>query len=278
MKKRFGVIGDPVSHSLSPVIHHHFLSQFQIDGDYQKIHIKANEFDQKIYELKEQNLDGFNITVPFKTAILPFLDELSEEAKNIGAVNTVVNESGKWIGYNTDGFGFVQMIKNMDINLSNQKIAIIGAGGSTKSIYYYLIKEQPLLVDIANRTVEKAIKLIDRYQSNYSRNQAMSLEELEENISQYDIVIQTTSVGMVPKLNDMPIQLRNLNEGAFVFDIIYTPYETKFLKEAKKRGAICCNGLDMLLYQAAYAFYIWTKRMPNIELAKEQIMKTIKGA
>ncbi|WP_050180955.1 shikimate dehydrogenase [Domibacillus robiginosus] len=263
MKKLYGVIGDPIGHSMSPDMHNDSFSALQIDAHYQPFHIKSEDLKTAVAGMKAIGLSGFNVTVPHKTAIMPLLDEIDPLAQAIGAVNTVVREENRFIGYNTDGEGFVRGLnEEYGSSVLDKKIAIIGAGGAARAIYYTLSQQGSIRVDIANRTPEKAEELKNRCPYPVE-TVLLSLEELEKQLGHYDILIQTTSIGMSPKVSETPISVANIRPDAFVSDIIYNPAETMIMKEAKKQGARVQNGLKMFVYQGALAFEKWTGVLPD---------------
>ncbi|NCU17483.1 shikimate dehydrogenase [Pallidibacillus pasinlerensis] len=274
-----GVIGDPVEHSLSPVIHEEFFRITGVQGKYKKFYIKKGMLNEGVKKLLNIGVSGFNVTVPHKEDIIPLLDEIDETARKIGAVNTVKVEKGKLIGYNTDAEGYILSLKQKDPTFHNKKTLIIGAGGAAKAIYYALVNNNVKSIDICNRSLNKAEELIkasNRILGEESR--VYSLPEVEGKINEFDILIQTTSVGMSPNTNASPISLENLQgNGKIASDIIYTPNETKFLQEAKEKGALTFNGVNMLLYQAALAFEIWTNKRPPIDTARELMLKQLEG-
>ncbi|MFD1705478.1 shikimate dehydrogenase [Siminovitchia sediminis] len=277
MKKLFGVIGDPISHSLSPVMHNRELNELGIDAYYHPFHIKGEDLKTAVEGMKVMGMNGFNITIPHKTAIIPLLDKVDPLAEAIGAVNTVVRENGLFVGYNTDGEGFVASLKeDWKDDLSGEKTLIVGAGGAAKAIYYTLLSKGVHQVDIANRTVQTAKNLIEN-QPYQADSQALSLKEAEASIGKYSLIIQTTSIGMEPDIYSSPISLQGLTPGAFVSDIIYNPGETQFLKEAARYGATTQNGLAMLVYQGALAFEKWTNTKPNVTRMKETIQHCLGG-
>lgn len=277
MKKLYGVIGDPIAHSLSPAMHNKELKELGINAYYHPFHILKQDLKTAIEGMKVIGVNGFNITVPHKAAIIPLLDKIDPLAKAIGAVNTVVKEEGQFVGYNTDGVGFVESLKeDWKEDLTNDKTLIIGAGGAAKAIYYTLLSMGVQQVDICNRTIQKAEALIaaQPYDAN---SKALSLEEAESNMGDYSLVIQTTSIGMDPDIAQSPLSLKNLKPAAFVSDIIYNPRETKFLKQAVEQGAKTQNGLGMLVYQGALAFEKWTNKKPEVRRMKQTISNYLGG-
>ncbi|RFU66175.1 shikimate dehydrogenase [Bacillus sp. V59.32b] len=277
MKQIYGVIGDPIEHSMSPDIHNDAFNTQNIKAYYHHFHVRSDLLSDAVRGMKAIGISGFNVTIPHKEAIIPLLDEVEEVALAIGAVNTVVNQNGKFIGYNTDGKGFLQALTEQYAStLAGKKILIVGAGGAARGIYFTLVKEGIHTVDIANRTPEKAERLVaDCPFEKASR--ALSISEAEQNLGDYDIIIQTTSVGMSPKLEETPIETANIKKGAFVSDIIYNPLQTKLLTAAEQQGASIQNGLGMFAYQAAFAFEIWTGVFPDVERMKQIVLNKLGG-
>jgi len=256
------LIGYPIKHSLSPWIHEQFLERSHLKGIYKIHEIPSDEsFTDHINQLKLEQVNGFNITVPYKVKIMSYLDRLDPETERIGAVNTVVNHNGQWVGYNTDGIGYVRSLESehpsLKNNRSNTRVMIIGAGGAARGIYDAFLQSGYRLVDIANRTRESADAIAQLNQTGAKTN-VKSLQDALNTISHYDVIVQTTSVGMRPHVDEIIIPLQEIKEGTIVSDIVYQPLETKFLKEAKKYGARVVHGHTMLLYQAQYAFELWT--------------------
>ena len=276
MEKLFAVLGDPLGHSMSPMMHNDLFSYYDIDAHYLPFQIKAENLEDAVKGLKAIGAAGFNVTVPHKSKIIPFLDEIDELALQIGAVNTVVNENGRLKGYNTDGQGFLTGLQLYVPSISGQKVLIIGAGGAAKAIYFTIAKNNPAKVDIANRTVDKAIKLVEECPFSAS-SKAISLQDANRDLGLYDLIIQTTMIGMAPKISESPITLTNLKKQAMVCDIIYNPLETQLLLEAKQMGARVQNGLDMFVYQGALAFERWTGIFPDVERMKKNVLGQLGG-
>lgn len=278
MSYKFGLIGYPIQHSLSPWIHDKFLSQLRLEGTYSiiEIHPENDSFDQEMERLRNSDLDGFNVTVPYKEKVIPYLDELDLQAKQIGAVNTIRSQDGKWIGYNTDGIGYVRSLVSAYPSIEQnkqQQILLLGAGGAAKGIYHALKFNHFSNITIANRSIERAqeIKKDDDVTS------VITLQEAEEQLSRYDLIIQTTSVGMKPHIDDTIISLEHVKEGAIVSDIVYQPLLTKFLQEAKRRSCPIHFGHTMLLYQAQYAFELWTGKLPEMTGLADELQSVLEG-
>lgn len=274
--KRFAVIGDPIKHSMSPYMHNDLFQHYQIDARYDRVHIEKGMLETGLELLKKDGLAGFNVTVPHKTDILPFLDELDPLCKEIGAVNTVVNEKEKWIGYNTDGAGYLAGILKVMPELKDKKTLMIGAGGAARAIYFTLAHHGVETIDIVNRTKVRAEQL--KAACPYPVQTAiLSAEAAEQQLGEYDLIIQTTSIGMSPEIDDSPLDVTNIKENALISDIIYNPLEPKILQEGKSRGAIVQNGIEMFVYQGALAFEKWLGLMPDTDRMRKNVRKQLGG-
>ncbi|MBB6445951.1 shikimate dehydrogenase [Bacillus benzoevorans] len=276
MKKLYGVIGDPIAHSMSPAMHNDLFEFYGMDAEMFPFHIKGPLLEDAVKGFRAINVAGFNITVPHKTAIMPFLDEIDPLAEAIGAVNTVVNKEGKLIGYNTDGTGYFEGIKQAVSDVEGKTVLLVGAGGAAKAIYYTMAYAGVERIDIANRTQQSAESLIEHCPYK-TQSEVMVITETKQDCSEYDIIIQTTSVGMHPRVNETPLHLRNVKEGAFVSDIIYTPLETRFLRQAREQGAITQNGIPMFVYQGALAFEKWMGIFPDADRMEAVVLRQLGG-
>lgn len=239
----------------------------------------TDDFSEKMRKLRAKEMDGFNVTVPYKQKIIPYLDEIDEEAEKMGAVNTVVKENDRWIGYNTDGRGYLRALKSKfpaQLEDRTKRILILGAGGAARGIYYALVHDGYTQIDIANRTKESALD-IAKLQDEQTETHVLTLDKAEQLTNQYDIFIQTTSVGMGQGNEDMIISLDGVKKSAIVSDIVYQPIETAFLKKAKSLGASVHYGHTMLLYQAQYAFEIWTNKHVPMNQMDEELQEILKG-
>jgi len=278
MSYLFGLIGYPIKHSLSPWIHQQFMEKANIIGEYNLFEINLEtDFKNEINKLRQKNINGFNVTVPYKETIINELDELDEQAQKIGAVNTVLNSNGKLIGYNTDGLGYVKSLEGAYPAIKNKElnILLLGAGGAARGIYNGLKSSGYLNVDIANRTLEKAEEI--KHTNISGMTNVLTLNEAEQVLDRYDIVIQTTSVGMKPNIDTQIISLDKLKSTAIISDIVYQPIMTQFLKEGKKRGASIHKGHTMLLYQAELAFNIWTEKQVEIGNMSLKLQTILEG-
>ncbi|MBA2873557.1 shikimate dehydrogenase [Thermaerobacillus caldiproteolyticus] len=277
MRKLYALIGCPVQHSLSPLMHNDAFHQLGIEAYYHAFHVEREQLEEAVKGIKALGISGINVTIPHKTAVIPFLDEVDETARRIGAVNTIVNENGRLIGYNTDGPGFVRALQEeVKVEVAGKRILLIGAGGAARGIYFTLVHCGAERIDICNRTVSKAQELIAESDVAIA-SAAYSLQEAEERLGDYDILINTTSVGLYPHVDEMPISLANMKEGTVVSDIIYNPLETKWLQEARTRKAIVQNGVGMFVYQGALAFEKWTGIFPNVQRMKQIVIQHLEG-
>ena len=253
MKKYF-VIGNPINHSLSPKLHNYWLKENNIDAIYDKKKIEEKNLQTIISEVKEKKINGINVTVPFKRAVIPYLDKLSPEAEQTQSVNTIILSNDNLVGHNTDILGFDKAIKNLNFDMRGKKILILGAGGVVPSIIFALNKMNVSKIIISNRTKEKAEDL---------KSQFHNLEVLEwGDINDFDVIINATSLG----LNKEPINLdfSKFANNKLFYDVIYNPEETNFLKEGKKLGNRTENGKLMFIYQAFEAFKLWHGIEPQI--------------
>lgn len=280
MQYQFGLIGYPIKHSLSPWIHERFLKNSELNGSYDIIEINSTDsFAEEIAKLKATGIDGFNVTVPYKEKIIDYLDEIDEQAKHIGAVNTVLNKNGKWIGYNTDGIGYVRSLESKYPEIAENKltnILILGAGGAAKGIYYGLVGAGYKNITIANRTVEKAVALMQEDTSG-TNHAVLTMDKAEQKVVEFDVIIQTTSVGMKPDVEQSVISFDTLKGTAIVSDIVYQPIVTSFLQQAGKCNNRIHLGHTMLLYQAQFAFEIWTGIKPVVGEMDQQLQNKLEG-
>lgn len=258
-------------------MHNDLFSLYGIDAHYHPFLVERGMLQEAVVGLKAIGAAGFNVTIPFKTEIMPLLDWIDPLAKEIGAVNTVVNHDGRLSGYNTDGPGFLKSLEEGFPQLENPSILVIGAGGAARAIYFTLEKTRPSVLDVCNRSLSKAESLAGESRLSVP-SAAVSIEEAAERINEYDIIIQTTSVGMHPETGVSPIGLGCLNRQVHAADIIYNPSETEFLKQARNRGAKTLNGLGMFVQQGALAFELWTGIKPDTDRMRETVLKQLGGA
>jgi len=254
--KKYLVIGNPINHSLSPKLHNYWLKENNIDAIYDKKRLDENELKNIISEIKKEKINGINVTVPFKKAVIPFLDELSPEAKDTQSVNTIYFQNGITIGHNTDIAGFELAIKYAKYDISNKKIFILGAGGVAPSIIYSLKKMKASKITLSNRTKEKAENIKKLFED-------LEIVDWGETID-FDMIINATSIGLNNE-DEIKIDFSSIGPNKFFYDVIYNPRETIFLKKAKLFGNKAENGKMMFIYQAHQSFTIWHKKMAKID-------------
>lgn len=268
--KKYAVVGHPIQHSKSPVIHHHFASEFSIDLIYERIDISPDNFSNEILALKKKGYLGLNITLPFKVDAFNICDKKSNKSQLTGSVNTISFINDNIIGDSTDGVGLVRDLQAKKIKLSNSRILLIGAGGAANGVMYDLIANNPNTIHILNRTLKKAQLMEERWQD-LAHQHDVNLDIVERkvsNIETYDLVINATSSALID--GSLPIPEEYFNTNTIYYDMTYG-VETPFLKAAKETGAKFYDGLGMLVEQAAESFFIWHQLKPNTEIILRQL-------
>ena len=274
MKKfSFGIIGKPLSHSLSPLLHNFWFKKYNVSANYSLLEITPDEIEETIKRIKKKELQGINVTVPYKQAVIPFLDLLVGDAKETLSVNTIMlNEEGKIVGDNTDvyGFeqGFISKLKNQ--NLEQSKVLILGAGGVTSSVIYALSKKRIKQIFVSNRTLKKAEEIKKRFPF----IEIIEWKNIEEKAKKIDILINATSLGL-KNGNNFDQEFKTTKSNLVYYDIIYNPEETEIIKKFKKRNIQTFNGLEMFIYQGQKSFSLWNKinPKPDKELSQTIISK-----
>ena len=253
--KKYLVIGNPIEHSLSPKLHNYWIKKNNIEAVYDKKQINERDIKFVIDEIKNEKINGINVTVPFKKLVIPFMDELSSEANESQSVNTIYFQSGKVIGHNTDISGFELGIKYSKYDVKNKIVFILGAGGVVSSIIIALKKMGAAKIIISNRTKTKAEDLKKIFNE---------LEIVDwEKTPNFDMIINATSIGLKNE-EGINLDYTSVGHNKFFYDLIYNPKETIFLKRAKLFGNKAENGKMMFIYQAHQAFTVWHKLMPDI--------------
>ncbi len=277
MTKIYGIIGDPVAHSLSPIIQNTAFKEMGLDCLYIPFQVKNFELRAAIKGIRALNIYGFNVTMPHKIAIIPFLDHLNMVAKRIGAVNTVINNEGILTGYNTDAMGFIKALRENGVEPRGKNVVVFGAGGVSRAICFALA-EIDCEISIANRTIDRAWQLANLV-SIVSSQKVKSFGTLSQNIhmvlDEADIVVNATSIGMEETIGKSIVTADLLNSSMVVFDTIYNPVETQLLKDAKKIGAKAIGGVDMLLWQGAIAFKKWTGVDAPFEIMANELNRVL---
>ena len=262
--KKYLVIGNPIQHSLSPELHNYWIKSNNIKAIYEKEKLEKNDLKYLVFRIKEKEIQGVNVTVPFKKTIIPFLDKLSVESENTQSVNTVFLENSKIVGHNTDIDGFELSMKKFKFDMLNKKVFILGAGGVVPSIIYALSKMKVSKIFISNRTKENAESLKDLFQD-------LNIIDWGD-VPDFDMVINATSLGL-KKDDEINIDFSSSGQNKFFYDVIYNPSETNFLRTGKKLGNLTQNGKLMFIYQAHSAFNIWHNVMPEIN---KEVLKLLK--
>lgn len=261
--KKFLVIGNPISHSLSPKLHNFWLKNYNIKAVYEKRKLEENNLKDLIDEIKLDHITGINVTVPFKKLIIPFVDELSKLASITQSVNTIYKKNEKIIGDNTDIGGFEKALRHINYNVSNKKVFLLGAGGVSSSIICSLQKMGAINITLTNRTKQKALEIKKTFQN-------INIIDWGETID-FDLIINATSLGL-NKDDKIELKLSENYNNKLFYDIIYNPYKTEFLKFGESKGSNIENGKLMFVYQAQLAFEIWHGIKPKIDSATIKLL------
>jgi len=256
MIKKYLVIGNPIEHSLSPKLHNYWFNQNNIKAVYDKKQLNESDIKEIISELRKEKINGINVTVPFKQSVIPFIDELSSEAKESQSVNTIYKENNKILGHNTDINGFELAIRKKSFDIKDKKVFILGAGGVVSSIILALRKMKVAEITLSNRTKEKT----ERLKNIFSNLKIVDWGEIPE----FNMIINATSLGLNEK-DEIKLDYEKIGPNKLFYDVIYNPKKTKFLSKAKEFGNQTENGKMMFIYQAHQAFTIWHKIMPKID-------------
>ncbi len=260
----FAVLGDPVSHSLSPVMHNTALSEVGYNGVYHAFKVK--DIGEAVSGIKALGIRGVSITIPHKVSVIEFLDELDDTAENIGAVNTVINRHGVLTGYNSDCLGAIKAILEKTA-IKDKNVVIIGAGGAARAIGFGIMS-QGGRITILNRTAAKGERLARRLGAEFH-----PISNLKNTGCQ--ILINTTPVGMIPDTSVMPVQREDLDKTMVVMDVVYNPLKTRLLREAENIGCRTVDGVSMFVYQGAFQFELWTGKRAPVEVMKKAVLKAL---
>ena len=270
IEKKFGIIGKPLSHSLSPILHNYWFNKYKILANYSLIEVELSEIEGVIKKIRNSELQGINVTVPYKQSVIPFLDLLLDDAKATLSVNTIsLNEEGKVVGNNTDVYGiengFINKLNKQ--NLSNSTVFILGAGGVVPSVIFALSNKGVKKIFISNRTYKK----VEDIKKRYPFIEIIKWENMEEEIKKMDIIINATSLGLKNESN-FKQEFKNTKPNLVYYDIVYNPEETTMIKKLKKRGIKTFNGLEMFICQGQKSFSLWNKLNPELD---EELKKKI---
>ncbi len=277
-----GIIGDPIGHTRSPRMHNAAFRALDIDWAYLAFHVKPDQLKSAVYGLADMGLKGFNVTIPHKETILPYLDSLTPAAEVIGAVNTVTIKNGKLTGHNTDGEGFSLALHEAHrFKAERSRALILGAGGSARAVCDQLAREGLKQLRICARKPEKAKELAAHIHAHHPRCEAKTLAwsplDHRAGINWAELIVNTTPVGM-KKGDGSPIDTNVLSPGHIVVDLIYAPPLTPLLSACEKLRARCLNGMGMLLHQGAAAFRLWTGKEPPVDIMRQTLTEPQPGA
>ncbi len=277
--KLFALIGDPVGQSLSPAMHNAAFRALGLNCAYINLRVPKPTLANAIAGVRALGIAGLNITIPHKISIISLLDELDESAKLVGAVNTVKNNRGKLIGFNTDGEGALRALEEKIDSVKGKEVVLLGAGGAARAIAFSLARAGARLT-IANRTVPRAQALASAVEQKLSTNvkvASLNRTELTKALKNVDVLINATSVGMHPKIDKTLVRANMMRRGLVVYDIVYKPLRTKLLREARRAGGKTIDGLGMLVHQGALAFEIWTGKRAPIKIMKAAAKRELRG-
>jgi len=275
-----GVIGDPIEHTLSPAMHNAAFNHLKLDFVFLAFKVKAAEVENAMRGMRCLGIHGLNVTMPHKSAVIAYLDEVDSTAKFLGSVNTILNDSGRLLGFSTDGAGALKALRENDVNPNGKKLLLLGAGGAAKAIAFAAAKEVGELV-LLNRTPEKTRDLAEVLSRTFNKKvvgDTLSPSTIQKNLQDTDILINATSVGMHPHSSQSLIAPQWLKPELIVMDIVYNPIETRLMKDAKAAGAQVINGVEMLIYQGAASFEIWTGRSAPIEVIRRAALNKLSSA
>jgi shikimate dehydrogenase len=275
-----GVFGYPVEHSLSPAMHNAAIAALGLNYLYIPFSVLPEDIGPAIRSIVALGIIGVNLTIPHKECVLPYLDSITPEAQAIGAVNTVHNDNGRLVGYNTDGEGFAGPLKAIGFSFAGKRAVVWGAGGASRSVVFRLAQEEAS-VTLVNRTRERADRIAHDVAVSIPSSQVSTLDindvrELTDAVSRAELLVNTTSVGMSPYVAEMPpIPLEAFHPSLFVYDLIYNPFETRLLATARDKGCQVLNGAGMLAYQGAAAFEKWTGVYPDVRVMENVVINQL---
>lgn len=268
--RTYCIIGDPVSHSLSPAMHNAAFKSLGLDYVYIAYRVAGSELEASIESLRSVKIAGFNVTIPHKTTVLQYLEEIDVLSSRAGAVNTVMSINGKFKGFNTDIQGFVQPLLNRGINFNGMSVLLFGGGGSARAVVVSLSNVNGISkLVVANRTYRKSLELSKLAETNGLTSSVTKIEEAKAMAKRFDLVVNATSVGL--QSNDSILERDDIDGSSIVYDLVYSPVVTKLLENAREKGATAIYGYEMLLEQGAQAFEIWTGLKAPIPAMKKAL-------
>ncbi|MDC3152135.1 shikimate dehydrogenase [Pelagibacteraceae bacterium] len=271
-KMKFAIIGNPISHSLSPTMHNYWFKKYNINAEYELLNINESEIKNVIYKIKEKEIKGINVTLPYKKSVIPFLNKTINDANETHSVNTIMLDiNGNLVGENTDVFGFqaayLKSIPNHD--KKNKRVLILGAGGVAPSIILALLKSNIMNISLSNRTHERSLFL----KKNFKNLNIINWNEFSKVLNEFDIVINATSLGLKSS-DEFENDFSNYKKNMIYIDTIYNPAETKMIKYFRSNKVRSFNGLNMFIYQGQKAFYLWNKINPEVDDELLKLLET----
>lgn len=270
MKKLFSIIGKPIAHSLSPILHDYWFKKYNINANYSLLNVEEKDLEKVIERIRNKELDGINVTLPYKQKIISHIDKLINDAQHTNSVNTIyLDDTNILVGDNTDVFGLQAAYLKEILNTKNKKALVIGAGGVSPSVIYSLQKSGIQDISIINRTYEKSLFIKKKF--NFLKT--LKWESLKEQVTKFDIIINATSLGLKNN-KDFEFNFENIKSDLIYIDTIYNPIETKTIKFLKENKIRTFNGLDMFIYQGQKSFYLWNKINPEID---DQLIELLKS-
>lgn len=270
-QKIVGIIGSPLTHSLSPYVHNACFNEMSMNWQYVPFEIGPDVLGSLLSVALESNICGFNVTMPYKEAAIRFLDGLSPEAEKIQAVNTIKIDNGRAVGYNTDAYAISRVLKDSYGHLNGKSVVVLGAGGVAKAAAYSVITAGCERLTIVNRSQRSAEKMVELFRGDLAHLGYAETNGLTDILKSTDIIINATPAGMYPNEEAVPLDVNCLEKGQFVLDLIYHPAETRLLSEAKQRGLSVTGGVPVFVYQAKKSFAIWTGMEPPVETMEKVI-------
>jgi shikimate dehydrogenase len=274
----YGVIGDPIEHTLSPAMLNAAFCALGLDSVFLAFKVAPTEVENALRGMRSLGIRGLNVTMPHKNAVIPYLDEVDETAKLLGSVNTIFNDEGRLRGFSTDGVGAHRALERNGASLAGKKLVLIGAGGAAKAIAFTLAKEVKELV-LLDRTPAKTSTLAEAINQKFHKKATagpLSPSTIQKSLQTADILINATSVGMHPNEAQSPVKPEWLKPDLVVMDIVYNPLETKLAKDAKAAGSRVVSGMEMLIYQGAASFEIWTGKSAPVEVMRKAALNSLR--
>lgn len=272
--KGLGLLGQPVSHSFSPSIHNAISESLGLNYTYLAYDVDPDQLETAVKGLSALGYRGTNVTVPHKTNVMPFLTEIRREARIIGAVNTILFDNNRLIGYNTDCYGFTKMLEDEAVSLGNQRVLILGAGGAARAVVASCMLSKASEIYICSRSKSKSNEYVKEFNANQTNDikwEALTYDEIASVNSRVDVVVNCTPLGMHPNEGRTPVDPSIFNKNCVLVDLIYNPARTEFLRIGESKGMKVINGLGMLIHQALEAYRIWTGQTQSAEFVKSAL-------